>query len=1272
MSEYIRVRPTSEEVDPGRISRVLQSLHKLQPKSETRWQKLNPFHGTPAPRFEFLILSDGLDAPIEFLYGVDNGLDTLEKRVKSIYPSTFQIKRLEVDLSKRLIEPERLTQAEFLERYEASKLAYDFGPDEVIEITDTDLEVTTVQVETEEGESATVEHVGDGFVRIGEQAFKFNKPVSLPDDGPLTEIEKPTITEGGMILARPAVDAASPLGVRWSGSATRKRDWMTSLTPITAPNSSETVQSVTEPGAALTSLIDHLTNAETPVAFQVVFERYPDWQDKADLRKEDLVDGRDTFLGRLIGPWLGTTEDPSRRRRKERHLSTSVSKRIEYLDIKNAKRSYTANIRAIALPTEENRDSCDDWMDSLTTVLDPLDGPFYELKGNRIRDRGIRGKTKERKANAELRRLLDRELVTGRGKTRPDLILCGAELANFVLVPSSHVLSVAGKRGTRATQQSQHPLQQPNPDMLAEFDDGMSIGYPLDENGEPSSEPIRIPPQLLTTHYMRVGPTGAGKSISIESDLQTIRRTTHGPNIVIDAKGDGMCREYLQCHYSEFGNLDNVYYFNLPDILPAFTFFDIRGTLNEGRTREDAIQDKVDHFHEILRMILGEETHDSAYVSKQIISSLIKALFDKEFGSDVFDLSDLIDAANIMQTEKTIPPISTDNDKVEEELIRHFSNDEKQFQNIMNGVGNRLHALTEKPHIYRIFTHNPGSEDTDSHFDFRDILEEDITILFDTGELRPESQKAFTLLVLSNLWDAVQVRKNDGRSDYEYLTNVIIEESAPIVSSTIVSEQLLPMGRSFGLCLGLVMQFPEQVRDRSERAYKELLNNVRTKLISNITPDKDLARSMVHEDLDAEELRNRLNSLPKGEWIAKLPSPKFGDAAPSPFSLKPLPIPPGHPESEHPLTESQKEHFENTAYPTVLDRTQALYGIDRELSEGSGWGSAETGSSSSNTPDSVSSDLSQSSFIDQQAAVKQPLSDESPFSQTDETTPDSTPDTDPSFGVLGEADEANSSPESSVTEATEPPENGSSPVKYGGISVPDDELQNRGLTRDDIRFLDHVLEVMNRESSEYTLLDAMRSLRDEFEDLDLQRLREQGLLDEASAAGRKYYTVLPAGRELLGKKLRVGPGKGDIGEKTPHKVGVKLLEVWIGNQDDVVRVEPYYQHSEDAVFDVAGFDVDDTLIWAGEAELHSHNREAPIDDYDKLSDVDAHVVWAFNKRETAIEVLDWLADADRIEASVSGRDARSFTSIRDTIEEFDAAGLTTIRSFKNLDTEVNS
>ena len=1273
MAEYLRVTPTSERLDPESISRVLDSLHKLTtPGSSGLGAKLNPLHRETPPRFEFLAISDGPDDPVEFFYGADAHLDTLEKRLRSIYPATFDIERVDVNVAARLIQPVEFTPQEFVDHYEAGRLQYEFGPAEQYDIVDEesgDSEPAEADPVVDGGTAAT--SVPDHHVTVGDSALELAPPDALPDDEEERRaIEKPTMTPAGTILARPAQDAVSPLGVRWCGSASRKQDWMTSLTPFTAEETNGDLSSVDEPGAALASLIDHLIEATAPTAFQVVFQRRASWQSDSEVRKEDLVDGRDTFFQEVVGSLLEVEEQRSDQ--DDRQLSEAVEKRIEYIDAKNAKRSFTVNIQAVGVPTDDTRDELDGRIDSLLPVFDPLDGPFYEVKGHRLRDSGFREKTKEKKARAALQRLLNRELTTGRGKTRPELVLCGTELANFILVPSSEQLTVEGTRGTRAEQQSRNPLPWPNPDLIQQFQDGMGIGYALDENGEPRPDPIRIPPALLPTHYGRFASTGGGKSKAIINDALSLRETTGGPVVLVDPKGDGMCENYLRCHYERFGGLDDVYHFRVPETIPAFSFFDIRPALEAGRNREDAIQDKVDHFHDILRMIMGREQYGQAFVANEILSYLIKALFDEEYGSDVFGLDDLFAAALRMQRDQTIPPVSANNQNIEESLTRHFAKDNHQFQVSMDAVGNRLDKLKEDAYLRRIFSHvpeqNEAGEYVDNRFDFREFLDKDATIIFDLGDLRPEAQRALTLLLLSNLWDAVQVRRRDGQTDYEKLTNLIIEEAAPVASTKLVSEQLLPQGRSFGLSMGLVMQFPEQVRNRNERAYDEVLNNIKTKLIGNISIERDLAESLAHEDLSPTELRNRINTLPSGEWIAQLPSPSFGETGPPPFSLKPLPIASGHPESDQPPTEPQEDHFESVSRPRMVERTQTQYGLTATTEsttapEETGWGSSGAETTGSAAEGDSGTDPTQSAFISESTT-------EDASTSTTQPEADSDPDADgsemsPLFGQAAETDEDPAGDQAAQ------PENGATPVQESSVPVPDDELRQRGLSRDDVRFLNRVLDVMNREDDEYTLLDRMSQLRDEYDDLHMERLTEQDLLEADSAAGRKYYTVLPDGRDLLGRELKAGPGAGDLGEKAPHKVGVRLLELWLHQRDDVGRVEPYYETDDGTVLDVAGFDEGGDLVWAGEAELASNNRHAPVEDYDKLSAVDADAIWAFNNRETALNVLESLADADRIDERVSGRAARSFATIRDAVNEFDAAGLTTVRGFKNLDQELN-
>ncbi len=1208
-NEYLKVTPTSGPLRRSDIPAALESLHKLSnPAAESFWSRVSPRVDTAPPTFEFLAVSAGPDAPVEFYYGVnqEEHLNTLEKRLRSIYPTTFTVMRTELDLE-AVLTPEPDLAGEDLESEEQGALNRE-------------------NPRTDSGESDL-----EGF-----------------DEG---EIEDET-------------PKPSPLGVEWLGKTGRKKDWMTTIAPFVVDEPDEEYESERPPLSAVVEVLHEMT---APTVYQILWQCKPDWRDDAEIRKMDLKEGRDTWAEDLIGSWLEPVDaDPA-----DRELSQETKSRIQRIDGKHPRRTFTVNARAVAMAPDDDVEIRAE-LEQLKAALDPLDGPFYELRGRRIREKGFLSRQKEKRAQRHLERVLNGEMIAGSGKNRPDFVFNADELANVIVVPSADDLTVEGSRGARSEQRSRNPLPRPNPDLMAQFREGMAIGYALDENGTIQPDPIRIPPNLLTRHYGRFASTGGGKSKAIINDALSLRETTGGPVIIVDPKGDGMCANYLRCHYERFSGLDNTYQFCVPDTLPAFSFFDIRSTLEAGWRREDAIQDKVDHFHDIMRMVMGRKQYEQAFVANEILSYLIKALFDEEYGSDAFGLDDLFAAALQMQRERIVPPVAAENQNVEESLTRHFEKDDRQFQVSMDAVGNRLDKLREDAHLRRIFSHVPEQGDhgdyVDNRFDFREFLDEDATILFDLGDLRPEAQRAITLLLLSNLWDAVRVRRRDGETDYENLTNLIIEEAAPVASTKLVSEQLLPQGRSFGLSMGLVMQFPGQVRNRSERAYDEVLNNIKTKLIGNISIERDLAESLAHEDLSPTDLRNRINTLPSGEWIAQLPSPSFGETGPAPFSVKPLPIAAGHPESGSSLSVEQEDHFETVALPRLSEQTQSQYGLaetssESEAADNEGWGSRPNDARSISAESASPVDSTQSSFIGQ--ATSGSVADDEGENKADTTNllfgdPESTASEEPTGEEVETAvDENGSSPLQS-------------PVQAGGVTVPDDELRRRGLTHDDVRFLTRILDVMNGDAPDHTLLDSMSAFKNDFDDLDVQRLVDQDLLEEGRACGRKYYTVLPAGRELLGQKLKVGPGQGDIGEKTPHKVGVKLLGLWLEARDDVEKVEPYYEYDEDTVFDVAGLDTDGELVWVGEAELASNNKHAPVDDYDKQSRVDANAVWAFNRRETAVEVLDHLAEADRIESSVSGRAARSFSDIREAVESFDAAGLTTIRSFNKLDQEFNS
>jgi len=894
-------------------------------------EKLNPFRSSTPPRFEFLALSEGPDEPVEFYYGAGEHLDTVEERLHSIYPETFDVERVDVDVASRLVQPVEYTHEEFVEQYTAENLRYEFDAEDRYDLTDDDTVEDGVKSAADGG--VDVDLAADRIVRIGETAVELAPASELSSETSVTALDKPTVTDDGTILARPAIDAVSPLGVRWCGAATRKADWMTSLTPFTDAESSESLTSVDRPGSTLASLIDHLMEASAPVAFQVVFQRHSSWQSDAEVRKEELIDGRDTLSQKIIGDLLDSEIEHEH---DERELSDAVAERLDAIDAKNPKRSFTVNVRAIGIPRDDY-DALDSRLDSLAPVFDPLDGPFYDVTAKRLRDDGFREATKEKNARTALQRLLDREMTTGRGKTRPDFVLSGQELANFVLVPSSEQLSVEGTRGTRAEQQSRNPLPRPHQDLMREFREGMAIGTALDETGEPEDVPTRLPPRLLPTHYGRFGTTGSGKSKALINDMLSLYETTAGPTILIDPKGDGMAENYLRTHAVRYGLDDleeNVIHFPIPEVLPGFSFFNIEPALSNGQRCDDAVQQKADHYEEILKLVMGTERYERATVAPGLIKTLIKALFDEEHGrengqyresTDYFahrQLENALDelwAAGPPNPDLGAAPQSSD-EEVKRSLRRQLQLDQSTFSNVMGGVGNRLSAISDDTHLRRIFNN------TEPQFDFRDVLDDDTVVLFDLGDLREDAARIMTGVILTNLADALQETQEVAPSQDEYVVNLLIDEAASVAMSNIMNT-LLEQGRSFDLSVGLSMQFPEQMAaEGGRKAYLNVLNNIGSPLVGKINVDQELAQAMAHEDMDTEEFTNRIRSLPRGEWIASLPSPTFGETGPYPFSLEPLPIPDGHPESDRPLTEREEAQFAD-ALDVVHQRTEQTFGV---------------------------------------------------------------------------------------------------------------------------------------------------------------------------------------------------------------------------------------------------------------------------------------------------------------------------------------------------------
>jgi len=860
----------------------------------------------------------------------------------------------------------------------------------------------------------------DGVAKLKEIDPTLVEQIGLPTEVDTTPLEagvdEPQWTEDGDIMARPTLEHGEPIVTKWHGKSDRRKDWMTTLkmfSKVASPRSDDI-----QGRAPLASLIQHLAESDLPIAFQVVFEKLEDWSQLAENRKQDLHLHRDTW-GQKIKYEIGEIvheESKERRREKKRdymervgesantHEETpsagKVGERRELMDNKIPKRTFRTNIRAVSVANDDvPKEKVKETMENISTVLDHLDGYFYGVDGEILEDSdGL--VTENNDATKEFHRFINRDVITGSGKRRPDIVANADELSNFIAVPSSTELTVEGVRGTRADPKSRDPLPKPDPEMMEYFHQpGMRIGYALDKEASEEEVPTQIPPKNLPTHYGRFGMTGVGKSKALINDIISLYENTSGPTIVIDPKGDGMPENLMKVLYDRFGEKDmeeNVIHFPIPEILPAFSFFDIEESLRYKTTerrdrellREDIIQQKVDHYEELLKLFMGEENYNDAKVAPIMISALIKSLYDKYYVEGMIDgdpkhglvgdgipdrdsynafshrhleeIAELLyrkgawDEDDDEDKQGEIPDIS--DDRIKSILKRYTKGDEHSFTVVMEAVFNRINNISQDTHLQKIF------DNTEAKFDFRDHLNEDNIILFDLGEMREGPTRLMTGLILSNLWDALQDHDKcfckEGHEDLmecqeiaeknglnrqqphcreswgdDHVVNVIIDEAASVTVSDFI-DKMLEQGRSFNLSVGLSMQYPQQMQQAgTERTYNNVLNNVESILLGRIDVDEKIAETMANEQVSKEEFKNRIKSLPPGEWLAKLPSPEFRHDSPPPFSLSPLPIPAGHPEAEHKLTTEATQRFNHIVRQRVHEQTEQEYGIERQTSE---------------------------------------------------------------------------------------------------------------------------------------------------------------------------------------------------------------------------------------------------------------------------------------------------------------------------------------------------
>jgi len=620
------------------------------------------------------------------------------------------------------------------------------------------------------------------------------------------------------------------------------------------------------------------------------------------------------------------------------------------------------------------------------------------------------------------------------------------------------------------------------------------------------------------------------------------------------------------------------------------------------------------------------------------------------------------------------------------------ANRARTFDEIMQGVANRVEKIPVNPRLARVFNHVPdmGDDSDEPHFDLYEYLDEDVVIIFDTGGLRSESQRALTLLIISNLWSALKRRakeqtdsaNEDAKADLP-LVNCYLEEAASIADSSLLSE-LLSQSRSFECSVTLAMQFPSQLRERSERAYQEVLNNVSTIVTGNVAVDERLAKRLATDEMSQRDVGNRLRALRRGEWMVSLPA-AFGDDEPQPFLVRSLTPPRGHPAA---TGDPRRSGFE-AATTTLTERVEQTVGLS--LVEPS---TVESDDDEEKGPERVDSALPYTNRLPE--TVRYDGEIHALFCTACESRYD------PDGTGMRRAIECCS--------ILEDIDRDDVPICEVNLKLTADE---RDVTEFSDRQLMFVQAVYNAQQLRYDpleydlLYDSMIRLQ-EYLDIDSEAvtdLVEEKLLKHDTDRPHRLYSVTPSGRSLIGEHYRkgvdYGHGKGDLDETSQHvlavEVGRQYLQTHYVEDDEspVVDVVPYFElderestvvsassamggDSEELVedmseydrhrIDVVGLDEDGHIRITLEAERVNHDlRRAVPEDFDKMAACDPdEAIWVTMSHSEAHRVLGALNDPLEGEARVEKTYADSTPASQFRIDTKGCTGMFTVEQVRDM------
>jgi len=209
---------------------------------------------------------------------------------------------------------------------------------------------------------------------------------------------------------------------------------------------------------------------------------------------------------------------------------------------------------------------------------------------------------------------------------------------------------------------------------------------------------------------------------------------------------------------------------------------------------------------------------------------------------------------------------------------------------------------------------------------------------------------------------------------------------------------------------------------------------------------------------------------------------------------------------------------------------------------------------------------------------------------------------------------------------------------------------NKSLTVEERHFLTAIVPPVNGNHPAYDVVNSMERIKNQFDEVDEEKLIELGYLEKRTENLRVYYTVTRDGQRACGAKVATGEDQGDVNEKTYHKVMVEAFARSLARDPNnhyfVKKYTPL--HGTDVKPDVVGYDGKDPVI-IGEVISNVH-PSLMVKHYDDFNRFDVEMkIWIVPNLSVAWDITRALANAGRIDELPPKRSKRTYEKLTEAI-----------------------